>query len=108
MKILINDQVKVMSGKDKGKTGNITKVYGKLNRVLVQGVNKYKRHLKKQSDKNPGGIVEVERPLPVNSVMLICPNCHKPARVSYVITKTGEKFRSCQKCHQPINDKKTT
>jgi len=68
-------------------------------------MNKYKRHLKKQSDKNPGGIVEVERALPASSVMLICPSCHKPTRIGFGKTKTGEKYRLCQKCHQQINQK---
>ena len=93
----------VIAGKDKGKTGKITKVFVKAGKVIVQGANKYKRHLKKQSDKNPGGIVSIERPLPIASVMLICPQCHKPSRVGYAQTKTGDKYRICKHCGQQIN-----
>lgn len=106
MKIIINDQVKVIAGKDKGKTGKVTKAYPKENRVIVQGINKFKRHLKKQDAKNAGGIVEVERALPVESVMLICTSCKKPARIRMGTTKTGEKYRMCQKCGQQITLKK--
>lgn len=106
MKILINDQVQVIAGKDKNKSGKVLKVDSKSRRVLVQGVNKYKRHLKKQGN-NPGGIVEVERALPISNVMLICPQCHKPARVGSERAKDGSKFRVCRRCQQPINDKKS-
>ena len=107
MKILINDQVQLISGKDKGRSGKVTKIYGKSGRALVQGLNKYKRHMKKQSDKNPGGIIEVERPMPISCLMLICPHCHKPTRVGYTTTKIGEKYRHCRRCHQQITEKKT-
>ncbi|OGV95978.1 50S ribosomal protein L24 [Microgenomates group bacterium RBG_16_45_19] len=103
MKLKLNDQVIVISGKDKGKKGKITHVYPKTARVLVGGINQYRRHLKKRSDKTPGGIVSLERPLPAANVMLLCPHCHKPTRVGYVITKTAEKYRRCRLCDQQID-----
>jgi large subunit ribosomal protein L24 len=105
MKIILNDKVIIIAGKDKGKTGKVTKVFVKAGKVIVAGANQYKRHLKKQSGKNPGGIVSIERPLPVANVMLICPQCKKSARVGYAVAKTGEKYRICKQCHQQINVK---
>lgn len=71
MKIKKGDQVKILRGKDSGKSGKILKVIRKKNLVLVEDVNKVKRHVKKQSSDQPGGIVEIEKPLPTSSVVKI-------------------------------------
>lgn len=106
MKIKLNDTVSVISGKDKGKTGKVTRVYPKDAKVLVQGVNLYRKHLKKQSDKNPGGIVSLERPLPAANVMVICPKCRKPSRFG-LKRETGQAvYRVCKRCHQPLLSQK--
>ena len=104
MKLKVGDQVMVMTGKDKGKSSKITKVFPQKGKVIVEGVNKYKRHLKKQSDKNPGGIVEIERAIWVENVQLICPTCKKTTRVGYHVTDQ-EKQRVCKKCQAPITTK---
>lgn len=105
MKLKTADIVIVTSGKDKGKTGKITKVLPKKGKVIVEDINKYKRHLKRQSDKNPGGIVEVERAIWTSNLKLICPTCKKPTRVGYKVTKSN-KQRICKKCLAPIEVKK--
>jgi len=69
MKIKKGDQVKILRGKDSGKSGKVLKVIRKKNLVLVEDVNKVKRHVKKQSSDQPGGIVEIEKPLPISSVI---------------------------------------
>jgi large subunit ribosomal protein L24 len=104
MKIHINDTVSITGGKDKGKKGSVTKVFPTSDKVLVKGINTYKRHMKKQSEKNPGGIVQVERPLPVANVAVICPHCKKTTRVGYQVSE-GQKIRICKKCQAPLVSK---
>ena len=91
-----------MKGKDKGKTGKIEKAMPKINKVMVAGVNVYRRHLKPRGEKKTGGMVDIVKPLPVANVVLICPKCEKPTRVSYEIDKQGKKERVCKKCRQII------
>ncbi len=101
MKLKKNDQIIIVAGKDKGKKGKIEKVLIKRQRVLVPGVNIFKRHMKKRDEKNPGGIIEFPRPLPLASVRLICPKCGKPTRVGY--HQQGDtKQRVCKLCSQAI------
>lgn len=102
MKLKTNDKVLVVLGKDAGKSGKITQVLTKRNRVIVEGINKYKRHIKRQNEQNPGGIVEIERPLDIAKVQLICPSCKKPTRVGYQVTNTS-KVRICKKCQATID-----
>lgn len=104
MKILTNDNVKIISGKDKGRTGQVLKSFPQDSTIVVKGINLFKKHLKAQNNQK-GGIIEKERPISVDKTQLICPNCQKPTRVSYLVDKTGQKTRNCQKCHQPIIQK---
>lgn len=101
MKFKKDDEVKIVTGKDKGKTGKIQKVYPKVNKVLVGGVNIYKRHLKSQGSGKPGGIVEITKPLPVANIAFVCPKCKKQTRLGFQITG-GEKQRICRKCRGVI------
>jgi len=101
MKIKKGDKVKVIYGKDKGKEGVVEKVYKKTNKVLIPGVNLYKKHIKKNEKMPQGGIIDIPRPLDVSKVMLICPKCKKPTRVGFF--KEGKKkFRICKKCESKI------
>jgi large subunit ribosomal protein L24 len=101
MKLKKNDQVVVTSGRDRGRKGKIEKVFPKEKKVLVSGVNLYKKH-KKKTDKNPGGIIDITRPLPVANISLICPKCNQATRVGYRIEGNRGKIRICQKCRQII------
>jgi large subunit ribosomal protein L24 len=101
MKFKKGDTVIVMTGKDKGRKGKIEKVLSKKNRVLVPGINMFKRHLKKRDEKNPGGIIDFSRPLPLGNVRLICPKCSQITRIGYLLVK-DEKVRICRKCEQEI------
>ena len=101
MKLKKGDNVKVVSGKDKGKTGKIEKVFGKIEKVLVTGVNQYKRHLKSRSQNQPSEIVTITKPLPLQNVALICPNCKVQTRIGFELTKNG-KIRVCAKCNKKI------
>ncbi len=100
-KFKVNDTVKITAGKDKNQTGKIVKILPTENKVVVEGKNIYKKHMKKQGEQ-PGQIATLSRPLPTASVALICPNCQKMTRVGFDITKEP-KIRICLKCKQVIN-----
>ncbi len=101
MKLKKGDNVKVVLGKDKGKTGKIEKVFSKTQKVLINGVNQYKRHLKARSQKEPSEIVTITKPLPIGSVAFICPHCKLPTRIGFSISK-DDKIRVCRKCGKKI------
>jgi large subunit ribosomal protein L24 len=103
MKLKVNDSVKVITGKDKGKTGKITKVLPKENKVIVSGVNKYKRHMKRRDNQTPGGVIEVERALHSNKVMLLVDG--QVTRIGYTLTQSGDKIRVAKKTGEPIDKK---
>ena|SRR3990172_1420834 len=102
-KYKIGDEVLITAGREKSKKGKIEKVFPKENKVVVGGVNVYKRH-KKVSRKQPAGIYEITRPLTVASIALICPKCNKPTRVGFEI-EGKTKIRLCKKCKGQINFK---
>jgi large subunit ribosomal protein L24 len=101
MKLKKGDTVIVTLGKDKGKKGKVEKVFPKTHFILVGGVNISKRHMKKRDEKNPGGIVDMPKPLADSKVALVCPKCGKQTRIGYFVNK-GEKIRICRKCEQKI------
>jgi len=101
MKIKKGDKVKVIYGKDKGKEGIVEKVYKKSRKVLIPGINLYKRHIRKNEKMPQGGIIDVPRPLSVSKVMIICPKCKKPTRVGF-LREGNKKFRQCKKCSSKI------
>ena len=93
------DQVKVMSGRDRGKTGRVLSVDQRKNTVVVEHANIIKRHTRPNPGKNiKGGIVEREGRMSVSNVMLLCPSCHKHTRVAHVALPDGTKVRSCRRC----------
>ncbi|MDP2637934.1 MAG: 50S ribosomal protein L24 [Candidatus Levybacteria bacterium] len=101
MKLKKDDNVKIVSGKDKGKTGKIEKVFSKIGKVLVTGVNQYKRHLKARSQGQKSEIVTITKPLSMQNVALVCPNCKAQTRIGFRIEKSG-KIRVCRKCDKKI------
>ena len=93
------DQVKVMSGRDRGKTGRVLSVYPKRNAVVVEHANMIKRHTRPNPAKNiKGGIVEKEAPIQVSNVMIVCPSCGKHTRVGHTQLPDGSRARSCRRC----------
>ncbi len=102
MRIKKNDQVVVISGKDRGKKGRVMKVYAGQGTVLVEKIN-YRKVAVRRTQANPkGGIVEMEGKLPIAKVQLICPRCSKPTRTHFTVLADGAKQRSCKKCHELI------
>lgn len=101
-KIKKDDIIKVISGKDKGKTGKVINVDRELSRVLVEGINYVKKHMRRTQDNQKGGIIQMERPVSLSNVMLFCKNCNRPAKAAIAIAKDKTKARLCKRCKQPF------
>lgn len=97
LKIRKGDRVRVLTGKDRGKEGNVSRVLPKDNKVVVDGVNVAMRHRKARSATEAGGIVATDMPIPVPNVALLCASCG-PTRVGYRFDSDGTKVRICKKC----------
>ncbi|MEJ7554876.1 MAG: 50S ribosomal protein L24 [Aquificaceae bacterium] len=105
-KIKKGDTVVVLRGKERGKTGEVIKVLREENRVIVKNVNLVKKHVKGIPNVREGGIYEIEAPIHISNVMLICPKCGKPTRVGIRTVVEGEvlrKYRYCKKCNENID-----
>jgi large subunit ribosomal protein L24 len=102
MKIRKNDTVLVITGKDKGKKGKVRKSLPKEDKVIIEGLNMIKRHSKTKGQARQAGIIELEAPLKVSKVMIICNKCAKPARIGYRILEDGKKARICRACAEVI------
>lgn len=98
-----DDKIKVIAGKDNGKIGKILKVDRKENRVVVENINKVKRHVKPSMQNRQGGIIDKEAPVHASNVMLLCSQCMKPTRISYKMLENGDKVRICNKCKEVIS-----
>lgn len=96
------DTVVVLSGKDKGKQGKIISSMPKKGQVVVEDVNKVKRHTKPGLKAPQGGIIAKEMPLDVCKVMVVCPACNKPTRIAHKIVD-GKNSRVCKKCGETID-----
>ncbi len=102
MKIKTGDKVIVISGKDKGKTGVVQKVYPKVNKVVVEGVNIHKKHLKPTQQNPEGSIQEMYAPLDASKVMYYDAKAKKGTRLGYKVSKDGSKVRFAKKSGQEI------
>jgi large subunit ribosomal protein L24 len=101
MKIRKNDQVKILSGKDRGKIGKVLNVMPKNGKVIVEGLNLTKKHSKPRRQGEKGQRVTVPAALDISNLMLVCPKCSKAARIGFKIS--GEnKYRICKKCQGEI------
>jgi large subunit ribosomal protein L24 len=106
MKIKKGDTVKMLYGKDSGRQGVVIAVDSKKKRLVVEGLNMYKKHIKGDGRTRVSEIVTISKSVPISKVMLVCPECGKPTRVGYKIDKDG-KVRVCKKCGKVIEDKTT-
>ena len=102
MNIKKDDKVIVLSGKDKGKQGRVMSADPKNGKVIVEGVNVAKRHLKPRKPGEEGGIIKKETPIYASKVMRVCPKCGKPTREAHKFLKDGTKERVCKKCGETI------
>ena len=101
MRIRKGDTVKVLSGNDKGKTGEVLEIIPKTNKVVVKGINIIKKHVKPRKQGEEGGIISVECAIHSAKVNVVCPKCGKATKVGYVEEK-GEKVRVCKKCNAKL------
>ena len=102
MKIRKNDNVVVIAGKDKGKKGKVRFAHPKDQNILVEGVNFVKKHSKARGAARQAGIIDLESPIPVSNVMLVCNKCNRPTRVGFEILEDGRKARICRSCREVI------
>jgi len=101
MKFKKNDQVKMLSGKDKGKTGKILQVFPQDDKVIVEGLNLMKKHARPKKEGEKGQRIELPRRVAISSVMVVCPKCQKASRTIFQVTK-DKKVRVCKKCNNEI------
>ena len=103
MKIRKNDTVLVVAGKDKGKTGKVRFAYPKKEQLLVEDVNFIKRHTRASGTVRQAGIIQLEAPIPVSNVMLLCSRCNHPTRVGFRFLEDGRKVRFCRRCSEVLD-----
>ena len=98
LKIKKGDNVQVLTGKDRGKTGVVMRALPEVRKVIVDGVNVAKKHQRATRATMQGGIIDKDMPIPVANVAIVCPSCNKPTRVGYKVDADGTKTRVCKKC----------
>lgn len=98
-----DDKVKVIAGKDKGKIGKVLKVDRKKNKVVVENLNMVKRHARPSAQNKQGGIIDIEAPINLANVMLMCSKCMTPTRIKIQRLEDGKKVRACSKCSEIID-----
>jgi len=101
VKVKKGDSVLIISGKDKGKTGKILKALPKDAKILVEGVNLKKKHVRPKKEGEKGQVVSLPAVIDVSNIKIVCPKCGKAARIGYKIEKDIKK-RICKKCKQEI------
>lgn len=111
MHVKTGDEVLVIAGKNKGRRGKITRSIPTANRVVVENVNIVKKHVKPRGPRQRGGIIEVEAPLHISNVMLICPKCGKASRTGQRINEgegkvSRRKVRFCKACDASVEQPK--
>jgi large subunit ribosomal protein L24 len=98
MRIRKGDTVQVLSGKHRGKRGQVMVALPEQGKVIVDGANMAKRHTKPRGATMQGGIIDKDMPLPVSAVALVCSSCARPSRIGYRVDEAGRKLRVCKRC----------
>lgn len=101
-KIRKGDTVAVLSGKDKGKSGKVLRLWPETSRALVERINLMKHFERRTSQTQAGGIVEREASLPLAKLALVCPRCKKAVRVGWKVNADGSKQRQCRQCEEVL------
>lgn len=102
-KIKRNDTVQVMTGKDRGRRGPVRNVLPKDGRAVVTGINIVKRHRRATGPQQPGGIIELEAPIRLANLAVVCGSCDSAVRVGFRVLEDGRKVRYCKKCDEAID-----
>ena len=95
------DSVKILAGKDNGKSGVVEAVLRIQGKAVVKGMNIAKKHVKPSRKYPTGGIIDLNRGINISNLSLICPNCGKTTRIAYTLEKEA-KIRTCKKCHKSV------
>ena len=103
MKIKKDDNVLVVAGKDKGKKGKVRFAYPEKNLVIVEGINFIKKHSKARGAVKQAGIIDLEAPVHISNVMLVCDKCSKPSRIGYKKMEDGRRVRFCRACNEVLD-----
>ena len=99
-----NDLVYVLSGKDRGKTGKVLKVYLEKQKAVVEGINFIQKHTRPNPQKNvKGGILPKESPIHISNLMVVCKRCNKHARIGVSIIQNDRKARICKNCNELLD-----
>ena len=101
IKLKKGDTVKILNGKDSGKSGQILVVFNKINRATVKGIHMQKKHVKPTQSNPTGGIIEINKKIDISNMAVICPSCGKYTRVGYKLDKES-KIRICKKCQKSL------
>lgn len=102
IKLKKGDAVRVIAGREAGKTGKILKVIGKKQKIVIEKINMIKKHQRPDA-RGKGGIVEKEAPLQTSNVMFMCNKCNAGVRIGYKILDDGKKVRLCKKCGEILD-----
>ncbi len=102
-KVKKNDRVVLITGKDKGKTGKVLFVDRKKGRVIVEGLNMVKKTLRPSQQNPKGGIIDIEAPVHISNVMVVCPKCDRGVRVKKKMLEDGKRVRVCGKCGEILD-----
>ncbi len=102
-KVRRNDTVEITTGKDRGKRGEVRRVLPAEQRVVVAGLNMVKRHRRQRNPQEPSAIIELEAPLHVSNVMVVCRSCNEATRVGFKFLDDGRKVRNCKNCNEAID-----
>ncbi|MBN1913831.1 MAG: 50S ribosomal protein L24 [Candidatus Omnitrophica bacterium] len=101
-KIKKGDIVQVIKGDDKGKKGKVLRVLLDSKRAIVEGVNLVKKHKRRTQQDQQGGVVSIETPISISSLMLFCKQCNNPRRSGFLVLKDGTKSRICKSCKEVL------
>jgi len=103
MKIKKDDNVLVIAGKERGKKGKVRFAYPRKQKIIIEGLNFIKKHSKARGAARQAGIIDLEAPLDISNVMIICNKCNKPARIGYRKLEDGRRVRFCRVCQEVID-----
>ncbi|MCD5411552.1 50S ribosomal protein L24 [Thermodesulfovibrionales bacterium] len=103
LRIKKDDIVIALIGKNSGKSGKVLSVLPVKEKVIIEGLNMVKKHIKPNRQQKQGGIIDKEAPIHISNVMLICPKCNKPTRIGTVVLGDEKKFRKCKRCKEVIS-----
>lgn len=102
MKIRKDDTVLVIKGKDRGKKGKVRFSHPKKKQVIIEGINFIKKHSKARGAVKQAGIIDLEAPVKISNVMLLCDKCSKPGRIGFQKLEDGRRVRICRACGEVI------